>query len=145
MMFLSVFQALLVGSAGIAVMYLVLSPIFFLLLTMGARVICELVLSVLMMPHIMMHKQDQFLQQLQAINQAATGQRYMSQQDLQQQQTGCPDMEGGRGAGGVGGGFTTVNLHSNSHPGTGGGVGGGASSSMRGSSNDDDEMGIAMA
>ena len=48
LLFLSVAQALLVGSAGIAVMYLILSPIFFLLFTMAARIICELVISVLM-------------------------------------------------------------------------------------------------
>lgn len=48
LLFLSVAQALLVGSAGIAVMQLILAPIFFLLLTLMARVICELVISALM-------------------------------------------------------------------------------------------------
>jgi len=47
-MFLSIVQAMTMGSAGLAILYMVLSPIFFVLLTMAARVFTELVISVLM-------------------------------------------------------------------------------------------------
>eukprot|EP00624_Nannochloropsis_granulata_P004454 evm.model.NODE_3200_length_18072_cov_20.463037.7 len=48
LMFLNVANAVIMGSAGLAILYLVLAPIFFLLLTMAARVFTEVVISVLM-------------------------------------------------------------------------------------------------
>jgi len=48
LMFLNVANAIIMGSAGLAILYLVLAPIFFLLLTMAARVFTEVVISVLM-------------------------------------------------------------------------------------------------
>ena len=47
-LFLNIANAVIVGSAGLAILYLVLAPIFFLLLTMAARVFTEVVISVLM-------------------------------------------------------------------------------------------------
>ena len=48
LLFLQVANAIIMGSAGLAILYLVLAPIFFLLLTMAARVFTEVVISVLM-------------------------------------------------------------------------------------------------
>ena len=47
-MFLNVANAVIMGSAGLAILYVILAPIFFLLLTMAARVFTEVVISVLM-------------------------------------------------------------------------------------------------
>ncbi|EKU20247.1 hypothetical protein NGA_0333100 [Nannochloropsis gaditana CCMP526] len=143
-MFLSIVQAMTMGSAGLAILYMVLSPIFFVLLTMAARVFTELVISVLMVPHLLMKNQQELQRQIGILQQQQ--QSYLSStQQQQQQQAGCPDLEAGHQD------FTTVHLHSA----TGEGGREGPSSSNPSSSavpsrrhvgeNRGEEIGIAMA
>ena len=81
--FLFIANSLLYGNAGLAVMSLILAPLYFLLITMLTRVFAELVLSLLMFPHLMAQQQQQ-------------QQQFYHQQHQHFQQTAasfCPEVE----------------------------------------------------
>ena len=65
--FFVIAQALLTGSAGIAIRTLILTPIMFMLIVMTSRLVLELAISLLMLPHILtsQHKMQMQLFQLQ--------------------------------------------------------------------------------
>ncbi len=130
--FLAIAQAVLSGSAGYAILYLVLAPIWMLILTMAFRLLSELCISVLMAPHLLEQNHKDLVRLLQ--------EQLHNQQ--QQQATHCPEseLEGGQ-RGGNGGG---------SRPGSGsfrgiGGSGSGRRGPITAGDLEEEEIGINMA
>lgn len=148
-MVMGIFQAVTSGSAGYALLYIVLAPIWLLILTMALRLLSELCISVLMAPHLLNqhHKelvrvlQEQQLQLQQAAGQASFPPEMESEL-----------LEGGglRGVGGPGSGGNSSRPGSGSFRGIGsgeygGGNGGGRRGGITAGDLDEEEIGIRMA